>query len=204
MRLKFSIILLSCLSVSACATIDLDEIAASNQATKIATLDVNVVQRAAFKLYAAFSSKGIVAKDSRKRVQSAASVLLKGLEEKDVTDLSLSYAAGISNVDTVLADIRLASRHVEQTTKAAEVFLAIGSAETSMRSELNSLEKALLASHQAENVFEDALANFGVTITSNELKNYSIFVRELSDITNAFGDRVRDAQSQNNAPIQIN
>jgi len=130
MRLKLSIILLSCLSISACATIDLDEMAAKNQPTKAATLDINVVQRAASKLYAAFSSKGFVAKDSKKRMQSAARILLKGLEEKDVTDQDMSYAANISDPEIILSDIRLASRHVEQTTKAAEVYLAMAPVET--------------------------------------------------------------------------
>ncbi len=202
MRLKLSIILLSCLSISACATIDLDEMAAKNQPTKAATLDINVVQRAASKLYAAFSSKGFVAKDSKKRMQSAARILLKGLEEKDVTDQDMSYAANISDPEIILSDIRLASRHVEQTTKAAEVYLAMAPVETSMRPELNSLEKALLASREAEHVFEDALINSGAAVSLIELKNYSASVRELSEITNAFGDRVRESQS--NHPLQIN
>jgi len=202
MRLKLSIILLSCLSISACATIDLDEMAAKNQPTKAATLDINVVQRAASKLYAAFSSKGFVAKDSKKRMQSAARILLKGLEEKDVTDQDMSYAANISDPEIILSDIRLASRHVEQTTKAAEVYLAMAPVETSMRPELNSLEKALLASREAEHVFEDALINSGAAVSLIELKNYSTSVRELSEITNAFGDRVRESQS--NHPLQIN
>lgn len=202
MRLKLSIILLSCLSISACATIDLDEMAAKNQPTKAATLDINVVQRAASKLYAAFSSKGFVAKDSKKRMQSAARILLKGLEEKDVTDQDMSYAANISDPEIILSDIRLASRHVEQTTKAAEVYLAMAPVETSMRPELNSLEKALLASREAEHVFEEALINSGAAVSLIELKNYSASVRELSEITNAFGDRVRESQS--NHPLQIN
>jgi len=202
MRLKLSIILLSCLSISACATIDLDEMAAKNQPTKAATLDINVVQRAASKLYAAFSSKGFVAKDSKKRMQSAARILLKGLEEKDVTDQDMSYAANISDPEIILSDIRLASRHVEQTTKAAEVYLAMAPVETSMRPELKSLEKALLASREAEHVFEDALINSGAAVSLIELKNYSASVRELSEITNAFGDRVRESQS--NQPLQIN
>jgi len=202
MRLKLSIILLSCLSMTACATIDLDEMAAKNQPSKATTLDVNVVQRAASKLYAAFSSKGFVAKDSRKRMQSAATILLKGLEDRDVTDREISYADNASNPAIVLSDIRLAARHVDQTTKAAEVYLAMAPAEISIRPELNSLEKALLSSREAETIFEEALVNSGAVNSATELENYSISVRELTDVTNAFGHRVRE--SQNRQPVQIN
>lgn len=200
MSLRLTIALMTCLSLSACATIDLDEMAAANSSVKSKAIDVNVVQRAAMKLYAAFSSKGFVAKTSQKRMQSAAQILLKGLEEQELTQ-TIGYASTASDINTVLSDIKTASRHVEQTTKAAEVYLAMAPARKSLRDELSSLEDALLASRAAQSVFEDALINTGGALTSSEFASYNIHVGELKDVTNAFGDRVRDRHLRRVAQI---
>jgi len=87
-------------------------------------------------------------------------VLLKGLEDKDTASIeSAGYAALATEPMVVLSDIRMAATHVEQTTKAAEVYLAMAPGERSLRKELVSLEKALIASREASQVFEDALIN---------------------------------------------
>jgi len=202
MSLRLTIGLISCILLSACATVNLDEMAAQAKASPSSALDINVVQRAATKLYAAFTSRGLVAKNSQKRMQSAARILLNGLEQKEVTTQDVSYASQASDPVIVFADIRTASRHVEQTTKAAEVYLAIAPVEKSLKKELGSLEEALLASRAAETIFEETLENLGQGLTASEFVNYSSLVDELKDVTNAFGDRVRDDYFRK--PLAIN
>jgi len=128
-------------------------------------------------------------------MQTAARVLLNGLEDKDAaTTQSAGYAVMATDSSIVLSDIRLASSHVEQTTKAAEVYLAMAPSEKSLRKELVSLEKALIASREASQVFEDALLQTAGTAETLDYKAYVSSVGELRDVTNAFGDRVREAQ----------
>jgi len=66
--------------------------------------------------------------------------------------------------------------------------------EKSLRKELVSLEKALIASREASQVFEDALLQTEGTAETLDYKAYVSSVGELRDVTNAFGDRVREAQ----------
>jgi len=202
MSLRLTLILTAALSLSACATVDLTEATASKTASAANVADVNVVQRAASKLYAAFTNRGFVAKDSRKKMQSAARVLLKGLEDKGSGSVeSAGYAALATDSTVVLSDIRIAASHVEQTTKAAEVYLAMAPGERSLRKELVSLEKALISSREAAQVFEDALINTAGETTALDFSSYTQSVNELRDVTNAFGDRVRESQMRKVAEI---
>jgi len=195
MSLRLTLFVATALSLSACATVDLNDVATQNGATAAKVADVNVVQRAASKLYTAFSNRGFVAKDSRKKVQSATRVLLKGLETTNVSVSSeKDYVTMASDSQTVLADIRMASNHVEQTTKAAEVYIVMAPAEKSLRKELVSLEKALISSREAETVFEDALIKIEGSADNSDYAAFKLSVDELRDATNAFGDRVREAK----------
>ena len=126
-------------------------------------------------------------------MQSAAQILLKGLEDRELKTSEVGYASSAVDPLIVLADIRTASRHVEQTTKAAEVYLVMAPVETSLREELSSLEEALLASRAAETVFAEALINTGRPLTSSEFANYNMLVDELKNATNEFGHRVRES-----------
>ncbi len=195
MGLRLTIAFTACLSMTACATVDLNDVAMQSKPMTAKAVDVNVVQRATAKLYAVFSSRGFVQKDSRKKMRSAARVLLEGLEQKDVTQTAaIGYADLAIDRNVVLSDIRMASTHVEQTTKAAEVYLAMAPAEKKLRKELVSLEKALIASREASTIFEEALIKTTGRASEGEFLSYKSSVNELRDITNAFGDRVREAQ----------
>ncbi|WP_026941874.1 hypothetical protein [Hellea balneolensis] len=195
MGLRLTIALTACLSMTACATVDLNEVALQSKPSASKAVDINVVQRATAKLYAAFTSRGFVDKDSRNKMRSAARVLLEGLEEKDVTsEASVGYAALASDSRIVLSDIRIASTHVEQTTKAAEVYLAMAPAEKKLRKELVSLEKSLIASREAATIFEEALIKTTGRASDTEFVSFKVSVNELRDVTNAFGDRVRESQ----------
>ena len=202
MSLRLTLILTAALSLSACATVDLTEVATPNNTSAAKVAHVNVVQRAASKLYAAFTNRGFVANDSRQKMRSAALVLLKGLEDKGSASVkSAGYAETVTDSTVVLSDIRMASKHVEQTTKAAEVYLAMAPSEKSLRKELISLEKALISSREASQVFEDALIKTSGVTTGLDFVSYKQSVNELRDVTNAFGDRVRESQMTRTAEI---
>ena len=202
MSLRFTLILTAALSLSACATVDLTDVTTPKASSTVSVADVNVVQRAAAKLYAAFANRGFVANDSRKKMRTAARVLLKGLEDKDTASIeSAGYAALATEPMVVLSDIRMAATHVEQTTKAAEVYLAMAPGERSLRKELVSLEKALIASREASQVFEDALIKLAGETKAMDFVSYKQSVNELRDVTNAFGDRVRESQMSSAAAI---
>ena len=202
MSLRLTLILTAALSMSACATVDLTEVTAPKAESTAKVADINVVHRAASKLYAAFTNRGFVAKDSRKKMRSAATVLLKGLEDKNASSVvSEGYVHKAADPVAILSDIRIAAGHVEQTTKAAEVFLVMAPGEKSLRKELVSLEKALIASREASQVFEDALIKTSGETTAMEFVSYERSVNELRDVTNAFGDRVRESQMTKLAEI---
>ena len=196
MSVKLTIMFAACLSLTACATVDLSEVAASNKAASANVDNLNVVQRAAAKLHAAFSNRGFVAKTSRQRVHSAANVLLKGLESEALSDtVNAGYMDGLTDQAAILSDLRLAASHVEQTTKAAEVYLAIAPADRSLRNELTSLERALLASREAEQLFEAGLEQTGGNMKALEFVGFQHAVNELRNVTDEFGHRVRDERS---------
>lgn len=207
MKAKFALIMVACVSVSGCATVDLANVggtssaqtASSNKAEK-----VNVVQLAASKLYAAFATEGWVANKNRKRVQSAASVLLRGLDSDSADGALTDYANSAASTRQIRSDILTAQQYVSQTTKAAEVYLAMAPDETNLREELASLQKALIASREAELVFKDVLD--GANVSNDTLwKDYGLSVDALRDITDAFGDRVRSGRTMTSAlQVEIN
>lgn len=202
MSLRLTFIVTTALSMSACATVDLTEVTAPKSTSAATIADVNVVQRAASKLYAAFTNRGFVANDSRDKMRTAARVLLKGLEDKGSASVeSTGYADLATDSVVVLSDVRIASKHVEQTTKAAEVYLVMAPGEKHLRKELISLEKALIASREASQVFEDALIKTSGETKALDFISYKQSVNELRDVTNAFGDRVRESQLTQTAEI---
>jgi len=196
MSLKPAIILTVCLGMSACATVDLTEMASQNSAIKTNAIERNIVQRSASALRSVFASKGWTTKSSKDRIQSTASILLKGLENKNpVTPKSHGYAVRVTDASMVQADIREASQHVEQTTKAAEVYLAMAPGDASLLKELASLEKALLTCRQAEVVFDRAQKNTKLH-SPESLSGFTSSVDALRDVTNAYGDRVRESSTK--------
>lgn len=171
---------------SGCATVDMTDMAIPAASKTESVSEKNIVQRAAAKLYNAFTNRGFVAKSSGKRVQSAASILLNGLEDRDLTETDTDYAGQGLPASVVEADIRYASRQVRQTTKAAEVFLEMADTDRNMRNELESLEQALLASREASDAFTKSLGGNNASVL--ELKTE---IAALTRVTDRFGDRVR-------------
>ena len=153
MRFRILCLTVSAMAVTGCATVDMTEMAIPVAAKADAPTEKNIVLRAASKLYAAFRSKGFVAKTSRKKMQSAASILLNGLEERELTT-DADYAAQQLPRSVVIADIVYATQHVQRMANAAEVYFDMSEQERKLRDELESLEEALLSSREAAVSFE--------------------------------------------------
>ena len=80
MRFRILCLTAAAMLATGCATVDVTEIATPAAAKVEFPAEKNIVLRAASKLYAAFRSKGFVAETSREKMQSAASILLNGLD----------------------------------------------------------------------------------------------------------------------------
>ena len=180
----------ACLLNSACATVDMSNMASTKSLDASNAADVNVVERAAAKLYSVFTNRGFVAKDSRNKMRSAALTLLKGLENKPLNE-DVNYAQSVSSLDALETDIELARGYVDQTRQAAEIYLAMAPGETSLRKELASLEKSLIASKEAQDTFAEALSLKNQSTNNSEFLQFSASVDFLRQATDAFGDRVR-------------
>lgn len=185
--------LLMSLSVSGCATVNLNELARPAESKVVNETEKNVVQRAAQSLNMVFRDRGFVANVSRKRLQSAASVLLNGLEDKQIIEPeTVGYVAMSKPADTVVSDIIFARSYIDRTVAAAEIYLEIASAKRDLRDELSSLEKALLASTEASDVFEQSLKGAALHEDGgSELAIFETSVANLRAITDEFGARVR-------------
>jgi len=174
------------LIASGCATVDMTEMASPVAAKAEVPAEKNIVLRAAGKLYAAFRTKGFAAKTSRKRMQSAASILLNGLEERELTT-ETNYEAQRYSRDIVIADIAYAEEHVRLTANAAEIYFEMSEGKKKLRDELGSLEQALVSSREAAATFEDIVGP-----DSLELRNLNAEIDRLKSITDDFGRRVRE------------
>ena len=200
MKAKFALLSLLCVAASGCATVDLANVAGTSAvAESSASPDKeNVVKRAASKLYAAFTTNGWVANKNRKRVQSAASVLLRGLDATSSSSPLSAYNAASVSQNQIYLDIQRAQSFVSQATKAAEVYLAMAPDDTNLREELASLQEALIASREAQLVFKAALAGQN-TSEDTALVTFVNSVDALRDVTDAYGDRVRSGRTLTSA-----
>lgn len=169
-----------------CATVNMAEMASPVAAKAEAPAEKNIVLRAASKLYSAFRSKGFVAKTSRKKMQSAASILLNGLEERELTS-DVSYEAQNLPRAVVIEDIAYATQHVRRTASAAEVYFEMSEGRKKLRKELGELEQALLSSREASAAFENVIGS-----DSLELRQLNDEIARLKTVTDNFGKRVRE------------
>lgn len=181
---------LAIFSLSACATVDVSSIGASPAET-IAAKSVdngNVITRTVKRLYQVFTDKGWYEDTSRKRVQSAANILLNGLQTSDEGVVMPVSGAADSSVD-LIDDIKTARYHIVQTTKAAEVYLDIASSDANLTDELKQLQKALRVSEQVQLSFSESDVLNSAAVT--ELGGLKAEVETLRSVTDNFGDVVR-------------
>jgi len=187
MRFRMMSLTVVALFASGCATVNVTEMGSPAAEAKVdVPEEKNIVLRAASKLYAAFQSKGFVAKTSRDKLQSAASILLNGLEERALTS-DANYVAQDYTYDVVMEDIAYATQHVSRTANAAEIYFELSSENgKKLREELGSLESALLSSREASVAFETVVGS-----ESAEFKTLKSEVDRLKRVTDKFGQRVR-------------
>ena len=186
MRSRMFCLIAAAMLATGCATVDVTDIGSPATAKVEAPAEKNIVLRAASKLYAAFQSKGFVAKTSREKMQSASSILLNGLEERALTS-ETDYAAQNYSRDVVIEDISFAAQHVRQTANAAEIYFELSESRKKLREELGSLESALLSSHEASISFEQIVGPENV-----EFQIFKSEVDRLKRVTDKFGQRVRE------------
>lgn len=180
---------LAIVSLSACATVDVTSIGAAPEpvADVTETQRGNIITRTVKRLYQVFTDRGWYADTSRERVQSAANILLNGLQNSE--DEFMPFADAPVTSAALIDDIKTARYHVVQTTKAAEVYLDVASSDASLDDDLKQLQKALRACEQVQ-------ANFSQSEVLNaqaqsELDGLMAEVDRLRTVTNDFGDVVR-------------
>ena len=194
MRAVASIVAVTLLS-GGCATVDMTQVGGGEGSGGgglfggAAVSESNVVEKATDKLFALFSSKGWSTLQSRRKMRSAASVLLDGLEAAPLSE-SNAYATSVASVDALGDDIREATYHVDQTARAADIFLAMSAPDDDLREELADLEQALLAAREAGRVFGEAAERVGAP---EGLARFEAKTDTLRDIVDEFGRRVRRA-----------
>jgi hypothetical protein len=199
MSFKAFALAFTAIGMSACTTVDMTAMGGNSAPVMSQSSEPNVVEKACSRLFALFSSKGWSTHDSRKRMQSAASILLNGLEDKSLSDDPSAYAQNTFTADALSVDIREAENHIQQTVKAAEIFLSMAAPDQDIREELSELEQALLASRQAETVFTEATQTIGAP--DADLKRLNATVDSLRNVTDEFGRRVRRAQNRSVAVL---
>ncbi|MGB6230464.1 MAG: hypothetical protein WBF53_10100 [Litorimonas sp.] len=191
-RIIAAAMLCLCMPVGGCATVDLQTMTSASAApSSEAKADINVVQKSVETLRAAFASRGLTERTSKRKMQAAADMLLNGLSASATQTTEAGYADGGNSRDVVLSDIVMATRHVEQTTRAAEVYLALASTQNDLSGELDSLQGALLASERASQLFAHSLSGPDAA----ELRLFQASIDELRSVTDEFGTMVRMRQS---------
>ncbi|MBL4766205.1 MAG: hypothetical protein JKY94_00525 [Rhodobacteraceae bacterium] len=141
-------------------------------------------------MVALFESKGWCKTSPKEKAQTAASVLLNGMD-MDTQEPSPILSVSVTQLSE---DLNLANAHVKQTTKAAEVFLATADEMTELGQELSLLETALLSAHQAEHGFEATmiLSTKGLSERhQSEFETLQSSIKKLKTVTDAYGDRIR-------------
>lgn len=198
MRLRLALLIVTLPCVTACTTVDFSSMAnAPSSSSSRDSLKKNIVERSVGKLFAVFSKNGWSERDAQNKMEAATSILLKGMSasqgQNQVADAS--YVETVPSLAVLNKDLKSATYHIDQTTKAAEVFHAMAPQDSNLRRELQSLEKALSVSREAEENFKRAGIRFGADQTQPEWRTFERSVERLLRVTDSFGDSVR-------APVQ--
>lgn len=177
---------------SGCATVDLNSMAGTERTEAVASApETNVIERAVARLKAVFASRGFGEKSSQKKMQAATNILLNGLSASQSSDPDYMDVPRL--VAEVREDMLIATQHVDQTTRAAEIYLEVVPDDRELDAELDNLQTALLSSERAARSFAAALDAYltGSSDSNSDLLNFNASVDALRSVTDAFGDRVR-------------
>lgn len=188
-RLRF-LIIVSLMSICACATVDITNSPKIPSEMGNNLEEDSIVKKATSRLAAVFSKRRFAVKNNRKQMEFAAKVLLKGLSDNEViNEADQSYVQTANNLESTLSDIRIASTHVEKTVDSAKMYLNTAPPKKSYQEEITNLEQALIASRMALQVFEDALLKISGNTNFDEFTIYNDLVDGLRDVTNSFSNR---------------
>ncbi len=182
------IILLCTGMLSACTTVDLSQVSMNKKPVALVKPVQNVVEKAAMSMTAMFTRKGWC-EVSTTQTQSATSMLLNGVEDKP-SQVTL-HADVVLSSRQLSDDLILAQEQVNQTTKAAEIFLTMSEEVSDFDKELSLLETALLSAREAEGNFETTLELVANQKNHQQYKDFQNSVGKLKRITDAYGDRIR-------------
>lgn len=180
--------------LGACATVDLNSVGGmpSNQ-TESAAPVTSVVERAVSRMTTAFADRDLAAAPERSNMAMAADVLMNGLSGDGADSVvQTSYADRNLPRTTILADIATARHHIDQTTRAATIYLEMAPSDDDLTDELSQLEGALLSSERARIGFDRAI-NPKTTDSDagGELADLQHSIDGLRSVTDEFGIRVR-------------
>ncbi|HHL43461.1 MAG TPA: hypothetical protein ENJ42_07585 [Hellea balneolensis] len=187
---QFCISLTATLGISACTTVDLSQVTTQTVQVPVKTASTNVVERAAKQLSKAFAENGWSKTRSKIKAQTAASILLNGMQKH--------AQASAQNEPVVrktfsISDITKATSYVVRTTKAADVYLNVSDLNVDVAHELSLLETALISAKQAEQNF---LSGDQTEISNRPpvvMEAYRSAVENLKSITDHYGARARQA-----------
>lgn len=174
--------------LSACSTVDLSQIALNQPQEVITKPEQNVVERAAYSLTNMFKSKGWCKSDPAEKTQTATNVLLNGI---DMDTQNTPVPVSVVSTRQLSTDLTDAKAQIEQTTKAAEVYLVMADEMAELDAELSQLEAALLSAREAETGFGKALDASSNFIVRRKYSSLSNSIAELKTVTDAYGDRIR-------------
>ncbi|PHS77324.1 MAG: hypothetical protein COB56_03695 [Robiginitomaculum sp.] len=177
--------------LSACTTVDLTQVAVTQPQTASEKVEQNVVERTSLSLTRMFHAKGWCKSDPAEKTKTATNVLLNGMD----TDSEANHAHTLIPVTLtqLISDMTEANYQVEQTTKAAEVYLVVADDIAELDKELSQLEAALLSSREAQAGFVktvNALTDKNHA-TQQRLEDISKSIDNLKTVTDAYGDRTR-------------
>lgn len=192
MRLgEISVAMLLAVSLPACTTVDLSQVAVQSEAIAPVQEKQNVVERASATLTSVFRDKGWCSGGPHEKTQTATSVLLNGVDSTQINTQNTQLT--FTSEHQLSAALATANDHVVQTTKAAEVFLSISDDVTEVDSELSLLETALLSAREAETRFEKAVVDSQRSSVRQEFEVLQGSVKSLKTVTDKYGDHARSA-----------
>ncbi len=175
--------------LSACATVDLTPIISEQELRATAAAPHNIVERTSLALSEKFEQEGWNDGDAAQKTQGFADILLHG---KNRVGGPKSARVEAGAVQQFSADIIIATDHVVQASKAAEIFLTIADAHADLTPELLVLEAALLAGRSGQNYFSQIKNHTQITVHEQHWARYKSAIQRLQIITNDYGMRVRE------------
>lgn len=191
MNLRLTVATLVSVSLTACATVDIADMASSGPVPDNSVVqEQNVVLRASTSLKDSFLKNGWT-EARNPNIQKTANMLLHGADKSSEDIPAISSEPPMPTQTKLRTDIVYASEKVAKTVAAANIFLDMAEAGEDLKNELKALETALVLSRKAETHFESLCVRTELGTSVEELRTLSEVVDQLRESTDLYGDRVR-------------